>query len=57
MRNSKRNTDMMKATLGASVITILSSHLTYFLFMSLQPFSFVHAQNATDSIQANKGND
>ena len=57
MRNSKRNTDMMKATLGASVITILSSLLTYFLFMSLQPFSFVHAQNATDSIQANKGND
>ena len=44
----------MKATLGATVITILFSLLTYVLFMSLQPLSFVQAQNATDNIQANK---
>ena len=54
MSNSKRNTHMMKATLDATVITILFSLLTYVLFMSLQPFSFVQAQNATDNIQANK---
>ena len=54
MSNSKRNTHMMKATLGATVITILFSLLTYVLFMSLQPFFFVQAQNATDNIQANK---
>jgi hypothetical protein len=35
MSNSKRNTQMMmKATLGATVITILFSLLTYVLFMS-----------------------
>ena len=45
---------MMKATLGTTVITILFSLLTYVLFMSLQPFFFVQAQNATDNIQANK---
>jgi epsilon-lactone hydrolase len=44
----------MKATLGATVITILFSLLTYVLFMSLQPFFFVQARNATDNIQANK---
>src|SRR5690348_3300205 len=54
MRNSKRNTHMMKATLGATVISISFSLLIYVLFMSLQPFSFVQAQNATDNIQANK---
>jgi hypothetical protein len=55
MSNSKRNTHMMmKATLGATVITILFSLLTYVLFMSLQPFSFGQSQNATDNIQANK---
>jgi hypothetical protein len=45
---------MMKATLGATVIPILFSLLTYVLFMSLQPFSFVQARNATVNIQANK---
>src|SRR5215813_11958677 len=54
MSNSKRNTHMMKATLGATVITILFSLLTNGLFMSLQLSSFVQAQNATDNIQANK---
>jgi epsilon-lactone hydrolase len=44
----------MRATLSVTVITISFSLLSYTLFMSLQPFTFVQAQNATDIAQANK---
>ena len=54
LRMAYPKNNLMRATLSLTVITISFSLLSYTLFMSLLPFTFVQAQNATDIAQANK---
>lgn len=46
---------MMSALFSVAIITLSVSLLSHLLFMSLQPFTFVEAQNLTNTSQINNG--
>src|SRR5215210_4152130 len=57
LNNSKRDTQIMRAILIVAIITISFSLLSYVLFVSLQSFISVEAQNLTNIIQTNNNSE
>jgi monoterpene epsilon-lactone hydrolase len=53
MNSSKTDTQIMRAVLSVTIITISFSLLSYVLFIPLQSSNFVQAQNITNIIQTN----